>query len=132
GVAPGGVEPDAQQELPGGVPAAAAVATGGAQGDHGGGAPAGADRVQPDALRRGVHEAGGGSLRGASPGAAGEAVTPASDGIRLRADEGRVAGDAAGGGTGVVAAVVRGGEAAGARGEERRRGGRKGRRARGA
>ena len=54
-LAVGGVEPDAQQELPGRLPATAAVAAGGAQGDHGDGAQAGADRLQPDALRGRLH-----------------------------------------------------------------------------
>src|SRR5258708_1794298 len=63
GVAAGGVEPDAKPELPGCLLAAAAFAAGGAQGDHGDGAQAGADRVPPGALRGGVHAADGGDLR---------------------------------------------------------------------
>ena len=50
-LASGGLEPDAQPELPGGLFASPAVPAGGAQGDHGDGAQAGADRLQPDALR---------------------------------------------------------------------------------
>src|SRR5271165_896011 len=69
GAASGGVESDAEQQLPGRLLAAAAIAAGGAQGDHGDGAQAGADRIPPDALRGGVREADGGGVCGAGAGA---------------------------------------------------------------
>src|SRR4051794_38165507 len=86
GAASGGVEPVAEQELPGGVPAPAALASGCAQGDHGGGAQAGPDRVQPDALRRGVHETGGGEVRPGGARATGAAVASPGTGAGLRAE----------------------------------------------
>src|SRR5215469_3613177 len=65
GVCPafGGLEPDAEQELPGCVPASAAFAAGGAQGSDGIGAQAATDCVPSGALRNGVCEANGGGLR---------------------------------------------------------------------
>ena len=52
-VAVGGVGPDAEYERLGVLPASAAIAAGGAEGDHGDGAQAGADRVCVGAVRRG-------------------------------------------------------------------------------
>jgi len=57
GVASGGVGSDAEQELLGCVSATSAVAVGCAEGDHGDGSQAGADHLQPDALRCCVSEA---------------------------------------------------------------------------
>src|SRR5262249_2444774 len=110
GVAAGGLEPAAQPELPGGLPASAAVAAGCTEGDHGGGAQAGPDRVPPGALRPGVCQGDGGGVRGAGARAPGEAVTPSGEGVGLRADEARAGGSAGGGGGGAG-----GGAAAGTR-----------------
>ena len=96
GVMPGGVGSEAEQELAGGVPASTAVAAGGAKGDHGDGAHAGADRVQPDALRDGVHEANGVGVRRASARAAGEAVAASGAGVGLRVKEDRDVGGGVG------------------------------------
>src|SRR4051794_121624 len=81
--APGGVEPDPQPELPGCVPAAAAGASGGAEGDHGDGAQAGADRLPLDALRRVVRPATGGGVRGGGEATPGKATPSPSGGAGL-------------------------------------------------
>src|SRR5262249_30708276 len=94
-------EPATQPELPGGLPASAAVAAGCTEGDHGGGAQAGPDRVPPGALRPGVCQGDGGGVRGAGARAPGEAVTPSGEGGGLGAGE-APAGGSAGGGVGAA------------------------------
>src|SRR5262249_59159648 len=76
------------------------------QGHHGVGTQAGADRVQPAALRRGLREADGRGVRRAGAWAVGEAVTAAGGGAGLRA---QAAGRGSAAGGGVVSACRVGG-----------------------
>src|SRR5262249_41132342 len=85
----GGLEPDAEPELPGGLPAAAAGPPWGPQGDHGDGAQASPDYLYPPALWRGLHAANRSRLRRASAAAAGETAAAPREGVGLRAEEDR-------------------------------------------
>src|SRR5262249_16532546 len=84
--ASGGLESDAQPELPRRLPAAAACPARGPESDHRDGPQAGADYLQPDALRSGVREADRRSLCRASASTAGEAVAASREGAGLRAE----------------------------------------------
>src|SRR5205085_6755430 len=88
------------------VPAGAAVAAGRAQGEQGGGAQAGADRVQPDALRRSVRQGGRAGVCRTGARTPGEAVGAAGPGAGIRVEEGGgvAAGGAGAAGTGLAGA----------------------------
>src|SRR5262249_11880931 len=98
GAAAGGLVPAAEQGGAGRLPASAAVAAGGPQGDHGGGAQAGADRLPPGALRGGLRQADGGGVCGAGEAASGETAQATGAGAGLRAEADRGSGGAGGGG----------------------------------
>src|SRR5262249_17321092 len=95
--AAGGVEPDAEQGGAGGVPAPTAGAAGSAEGDNGDGAQVGANRVPPDAFRRGLRQTDGGGVRRASASTPGETVAASRQGAGIRADQTRGKLDSAGG-----------------------------------
>src|SRR5271154_2733632 len=90
-LAVGGLEPDAESERAGRLPAPATVASGSAEGHHGHSAQVSADRIPPGALRGGLHEANGSGLRGAGTRALGEAIAPPGAGTGLRGAEDRAA-----------------------------------------
>jgi transposase len=86
GAAAGGTHPAAVAERFGGLLPADRGAARGAQGDRGDGLQAGAARLRAAQARRGVRDAGAGSVRGGVPGPATAAVAEEGSGTGLRAD----------------------------------------------